>query len=101
MVSHDCAYGGGRGRDRDDRGGRGNDRDGEKLRRMAQKIIARVMETGQAERVRKELNGYDRRIIHLEAREHDGVDTRSIGDGSYKQIEFFPSGASAKGAGEE
>jgi predicted RNA-binding protein Jag len=95
---------GGRGRDRDDRGGRGgrgNDRDGEKLRRMAQKIIARVKETGQAERVRKELNGYDRRIIHLEAREHDGVDTRSIGDGSYKQIEFFPSGASVKGDGEE
>ena len=92
---------GGRGRDRDGRGGRGNDRDGEKLRRMAQKIIARVKETGQAERVRKELNGYDRRIIHLEAREHDGVDTRSIGDGSYKQIEFFPSGASVKGDGEE
>ncbi|MFT5582917.1 MAG: putative RNA-binding protein Jag [Cognaticolwellia sp.] len=95
---------GGRSRDRDDRGGRGgrgNDRDGEKLRRMAQKIIARVMETGKAERVRKELNGYDRRIIHLEAREHDGVDTRSIGDGSYKQIEFFPSGASVKGDGEE
>ncbi len=94
----------GRGRDRDDRGGRGgrgNDRDGEKLRRMAQKIIARVKETGKAERVRKELNGYDRRIIHLEAREHEGVDTRSIGDGSYKQIEFFPTGASVQGDGEE
>ncbi len=68
---------------------------------MAQKIIARVKETGKAERVRKELNGYDRRIIHLEAREHEGVDTRSIGDGSYKQIEFFPTGASVQGDGEE
>ena len=98
----------GRGRDRDrdrERGrGRGRGRDSEddaaqarKLRRMARKIIERVLETGNAERVRKELNSFDRRIVHLAVTETDGVGSRSIGDGSHKQIEIYPEGAAASG----
>ncbi|MED5370061.1 MAG: R3H domain-containing nucleic acid-binding protein [Myxococcota bacterium] len=82
--------------DRDRKGGK-SDRDNDKLRRMAQKIIARVKKTGKAEMVRKELNGYDRRILHLCARESEGVESRSIGEGSYKQVEFYPTGGESSG----
>jgi predicted RNA-binding protein Jag len=60
---------------------------------MAAKIIARVQRTGVSERVRKEMNAYDRRMVHMEAAEAAGVATRSIGDGSYKQIEFYATDA--------
>ena len=121
---------GGRGGDRDrgprrersDRGGERSERGGErgerrprgprreeddaalarKLRRMARKIVDRVLETGEAETVRKELNSFDRRIVHLVATETKGVGSRSIGDGSYKQIEIYPmSGGPSESAGEE
>jgi len=91
----------GRGRDRDDRGGRDRDRDArdtKRLERMAQKIADRVRETGEAEVIRKELNGFDRRIVHITVAEIDGVNTRSIGDGNLKQIEIY---AEAGGSNEE
>ena len=69
---------------------------------MARKIVDRVLETGEAETVRKELNSFDRRIVHLVATETEGVGSRSIGDGSYKQIEIYPmSGGPSESAGEE
>ena len=93
----------GRGRDRDDRGrGRDRDRDArdtKRLERMAQKIAERVRETGEAEVIRKELNGFDRRIVHITVAEIDGVNTRSIGDGNLKQIEIYSEAAG--GSGEE
>lgn len=92
----------GRGRDRDDRGrgrgrddrGRGRDRDRDardtkRLERMAEKIAERVRETGESEVIRKELNGFDRRIVHITIAEMNGVNTRSIGDGNLKQIEIY------------
>lgn len=78
-----------RGRDRGERGDRSSPHEVKKLQRMAHKIIARVQRTGVSERVRKEMNAYDRRMVHMEAAEADGVATRSIGEGSYKQIEFY------------
>ncbi len=68
-----------------------------KLERMARKIVERVLSTGEAEVVRKELNSYDRRIVHLVATETKGVGSRSLGDGSYKQIEIYPESAEATG----
>ncbi len=95
----------GRGRDRDDRGrgrgrGRGRDRDDrnskadvKKLTGIAEKIAKRVIETGESEVVRKELNSFERRIIHVAISELDGVATRSIGEGNLKQIEIYADGA--------
>ncbi len=100
----------GRGRDRDrdrgDRGDRGdrrrtNEKDAARLRRMAMKIAERVAETGEAEVIRKELNGFDRRIVHLAISEMSGVNTRSIGDGNLKQIEIFADPDSVAVSGEE
>jgi len=70
-----------------------------KLERMAHKIVERVLSTGKAEVVRKELNSFERRIVHLVATETAGVGSRSLGDGTYKQIEIYPENVEA--AGEE
>ncbi|MCP4810526.1 MAG: KH domain-containing protein [Proteobacteria bacterium] len=84
---------GGRGRDRDrDGGGRRDKRDDErnarKLKDLTSKIAVRVNETGEAEVIRKELNSYDRRLVHVAAKEL-GVGSRSIGEGNHKQIEIY------------
>jgi len=85
----------GRGRDRD-RGDRRDKKDDARNKRrledMAKKIAKRVSETGEAEVVRKELNSFDRRIIHVTIADIDGVGTRSIGEGNHKQIEIYPMG---------
>ncbi len=87
----------GRGRDRDrgDRG-RSTQSDSEALERMAQKIASRVLESGQAEQIRRELNSYDRRIVHTAIADIDGVTTRSIGEGSMKTLEVMLEGAPAE-----
>ena len=98
---------GGRGRrDRDDRG-RGGDRDeanAARLSKMAHNIGKRVRKTGEAEVVRKELNSYDRRVVHMAIADMEGVGSRSLGDGSHKQIEIYKDGGdtgSDVGGGEE
>jgi predicted RNA-binding protein Jag len=63
---------------------------------MAQKIASRVLESGQAEQIRRELNSYDRRIVHTAIADIDGVTTRSIGEGSMKTLEVMLDGASAE-----
>ncbi len=92
----------GRGRDRDDRGGRGDRRGGRddernqrKLRQMTEKIGKRVLETGKSEVIRKELNSFDRRVVHVAASELEGIGTRSIGDGNLKQIEIYREGGAS------
>ena len=80
-----------RDRDRDDsrsRGGRTDEESAQRLQSMARKIAERVLETGDAEQVRRELNSYDRRIVHKTVSEIDGVSTRSMGEGSTKTIEI-------------
>ncbi len=107
---------GGRGRGRDDRGGRGRDRDrghgggrdrdrdqenAARLSKMAHNIAKRVASTGEAEIVRKELNSFDRRVVHMAIVDLDGVGSRSLGDGSHKQIEIFAEDGGGAGTGEE
>ena len=53
------------------------------------KIAGRVLESGCAEQVKRELNSYDRRIVHTTIAEIDGVTTRSIGEGSMKTLEVI------------
>ena len=81
----------GRGRGRDDRGrgGRTSERDEESLQRMARKIAERVLESGEAEQIRRAMNSYNRRIVHMAVKEIEGVGSRSLGEGQDKTIELF------------
>ena len=79
----------GRGRDRDDRGSRTSEKDEAALKRMAQKIAERVLESGESEQIRRTLNSYNRRIVHMTVKEIEGVGSRSLGDGQDKTIELF------------
>ncbi len=90
-----------RGRDRGDRGDRGRDRgerrerggDEAELRKLARKLALKVQETGTPEVIRRELNGFERRIVHVEVQEVEGVKTRSIGDGALKKVEIYAESA--------
>ncbi len=86
---------GGRDRDRGDRGGRRDDDEAE-LRKLARKLALKVKETGEPEMIRRELNGFERRIVHTEVAEIEGVKTRSIGEGRDRKVEIY-----AEDAGEE
>ena len=79
----------GRGRDRDDRGSRTSEKDEAALKRMAQKIAERVLESGESEEIRRTLNSYNRRIVHMTVKEIEGVGSRSLGEGQDKTIELF------------
>ena len=118
----DDRRGGGGGRDRDDRrgggrddrrgGGRDRDRGGRddrrgggdesELRKLANKLALKVKETGSPEMIRRELNGFERRIVHVEVAEIAGVKTRSIGEGRERKVEIYAddgSGSSDEGGG--
>ena len=99
----DRGRGRGRSRDRDDRGRGGDEENAARLTKMAANIAKRVAETGEAEVVRKELNSFDRRVVHMAISEVDGVGSRSLGDGNYKQVEIFreEGGESSASGGEE
>ena len=86
-------------RDRGDRGER-RDRGGDEaeLKKLARKLALKVQETGNPEVIRRELNGFERRIVHVEVQEIQGVKTRSIGDGALKKVEIY---AEASESGEE
>ena len=87
----------GRGRDRDRgrdrRGGDGNGRtsssDESALRRMAEKIAARVLDSGEPEQVRRELNSFERRVIHVTIEDMDGVKSRSVEEDGGKILEVY------------
>lgn len=72
---------------------------------MAENIGKRVGKTGEAEIVRKELNSFDRRVVHMAIADMEGVGSRSLGDGTHKQIEIYKdggdAGSDAKTGGEE
>jgi len=98
----------GRGRGRDDRGGRdrddrgrGRDRsegDVEALKRLGHKVAENVLRTGEPETIRRRLNSYERRIVHLAVKDIPGVGSHSIEQDDDKLIEIFPR---TEGAGEE
>jgi len=52
-------------------------------------MAERVLETGEAEQVRRTLNSYNRRIVHMTIKEIEGVGSRSLGEGNDKTIELF------------
>jgi len=85
----DRGRGRGRGDDRGERGGRTSERDEVALQSMARKMAERVLESGEAEQVRRTLNSYNRRIVHMTIKEIEGVGSRSLGEGNDKTIELF------------
>ena len=93
---------------RDDRGPRRDDRprrdsDTEDLKRLARKLANVVLDRGEPEVIRRELNSFDRRIVHLEIASIEGVASRSVGEGHDRRIEIYvPNGSegSEDGGGE-
>jgi predicted RNA-binding protein Jag len=93
----------GRGGDRDRRGRGGDDRpprrseaDIEDLKRLARKVAERVQSTGEAELIRRELNSFERRMVHTEIATMAGVGSRSVGEGHDRRIEIYvPTGEDA------
>jgi predicted RNA-binding protein Jag len=83
----------GRRRERGDRDDRRSERDVKKLKRLARRLAEEAIEKGEVVRIRKELNSYERRVVHLVVAELDGVSSESEGDGAYKRIVLVPDGA--------
>ena len=78
-----------RGRDdrRDNRDGeRRSDRDVEKLKALARRLAEEAISSGEPIHIRRELNSYERRIVHMVIAEVDGVESESVGDGRHKKI---------------
>ncbi len=81
-----------RRRDRDDSRGkrrgdrRDNKRDDEGLKRLAKKLASRVAESGESLVIEKELNGYQRRIVHMTIKEFNGVNSESFDDDGARKI---------------
>jgi spoIIIJ-associated protein len=61
----------------------------EHLRSIAMKMGQEAKRTGHSVSLEK-MNPYDRRIIHLALKNENGVNTKSIGEGVYKQIVIVP-----------
>ena len=69
---------GGRASQKRSRGGRSDSAlPEEKLRALARRAAERAKETGQTITINLKLNSYDRRLVHLEVSEVDGVDSQS------------------------
>ncbi len=67
-----------RGRDRDGQGGPAKGKyPEEKLRALARRGAEKALEAGRTFTINLPLNSYDRRVVHLEISEIDGVDSQS------------------------
>ena len=78
----------GRDRDRDRKRGdrRDNKRDDEGLKRLAKKLASRVFDSGEPLIIEKELNGYQRRLVHMTIKEFTGVNSESFDDNGARKI---------------
>lgn len=90
---------GARGRDRGDRGGRdrgrGRDRDRDRdparddeVRAVARKAAESVLD-GADPIVLDDMNSYERHLAHATVKDIEGVDSRSVGSGSQRNVEIF------------
>lgn len=48
-----------------------------------------VLDSGNPEVTRRELNSYERRLVHTEVATVPGVGSRSIGEGAEKRVEIY------------
>ncbi len=63
------------------------------LKSIAQKMSDKAKRTGHSVTLER-MNPHDRRIIHMELKDDSRVNTRSIGDGSFKKVVIVPRKAS-------
>ncbi len=59
------------------------------LTRRAKKWCQEVIETGKEFWIEEELNPRDRRLVHIEVKQHEGIDSRSEGMGRDRRICIF------------
>jgi predicted RNA-binding protein Jag len=85
---------GDRGDRRERRGRRDDDRrskkNPDKLKKLARRLAQEAIDTGESVKLRQELNSFERRIVHMELSDFDGVNTESVGDGSFKHVVIHP-----------
>ena len=93
------------GRDRDRRGGRGNsdsdrcsDRDVTELKKLARRLAESVAGGGDSEVIRKPLNSFERRIVHMEIADMDGVSTETVEQDGDRKIRIFADAGDGAGA---
>ncbi len=60
-----------------------------------------MLKSGEAELIRKEMNSYARRIVHMVVAEYEGLETESVGEGQHKQVRILPAGGEAAEASAE
>lgn len=51
------------------------------------------MKSGSTITMRKEMNSFERRVVHLELADFEGVETESSGEGSLKKVVIIPHNA--------
>jgi len=68
----------------------------EKLQALAQRASEKALETGQPVTIKVPLNSYDRRVIHMEISQIEGVESQSVdrpdeeADGNRKFLQIVP-----------
>lgn len=82
-------------REHDDRGRgrRSSRRDEEKLKNLAKKLAQRVLKDKSEIIIEKELNGFQRRVVHMAIKDIDGVESESFMDSEIKKIRLVPTEA--------
>jgi spoIIIJ-associated protein len=60
----------------------------EDLVELTREVIQQVENTGKAKRLHP-MNAYERRLVHIEVREHGGLGSRSEGNGYLKRVRIF------------
>ena len=76
--------------DRNDRRGRVNQKAAKDLEKLASKLAAKVIESGEEISIRQNLNSFERRVVHLHIQSIDGVKTESFMDEDVKRIRILP-----------
>lgn len=61
----------------------------DQLRRMARRMAEQTVKTGRRQ-VLEPMSANERRIIHIELREHPAVTTESIGENPYRKVTIIP-----------
>ena len=59
------------------------------LRRMARRMAEQAIKTGRRQ-VLEPMSASERRIVHIELREHPAVDTESMGEDPYRKVTIIP-----------
>ncbi|MBN2306064.1 MAG: Jag N-terminal domain-containing protein [Anaerolineae bacterium] len=59
------------------------------LRRLAQRMAEQAIQIGRTVAL-EPMSPYERRIVHLELRDHEQVETQSVGEGEHRKVTIIP-----------